>query len=107
MDLRAGPGFKKEWGSETTDIEFEGIAGTNIAWKPTKRQTLSFSTFFYTVLDDFDDHRTRTTFDWDYLLSEEINISLVLGILHEYQAIVDPGKEKDDTRIYTGIRYKF
>ncbi|MHC4855463.1 MAG: DUF481 domain-containing protein [Planctomycetota bacterium] len=107
MDLRAGPGLKKEWGSETTDPELEGVAGTNIEWKPTKKQTFNFSTFFYTVLDDFDNHRTRTIFDWDYLLSDEIDLSLVLGISHEYQAIVDPGKDKNDTRIYTGIRYKF
>ena len=107
MDLRAGPGVRKEWGSDNTDPKFEGLAGTSFEWKPTKRQTFSFSTLFYTVLSDFDDHRTRTTFDWDYLLSDEINLSFVLGILHEYQAYVDPGKDKNDTRIHTGIRYKF
>jgi hypothetical protein len=30
-----------------------------------------------------------------------------VGILHEYQAYVDPGKDENDTRIQTGIRYKF
>jgi len=107
MDLRAGPGVRKEWDSETTDPEFEGVVGTNFEWKRTKRQTFSFSTFFYAVLDDFDDNRTRTTFDWDYLLSEEINLSFVLGVLHEYQSVVDPGKDKNDTRVHTGIRYRF
>jgi len=107
MDLRAGPGIRKEWGSDNTDPKLEGVAGTSFEWKPTTRQTFSFSTLFYTVLSDFDDHRTRTTFDWDYLLSDEINLSFVLGILHEYQSIVDPGKDKNDTRIHTGIRYKF
>ncbi|OQY07425.1 MAG: hypothetical protein B6I25_01740 [Planctomycetales bacterium 4572_13] len=107
MDLRAGPGVRKEWGSDNTDPKFEGIAGTSFEWKPTARQTYSFSTLFYAAISDFSDHRTRTTFDWDYLLSDEINLSFVLGILHEYQSVVDPGKDKNDTRIHTGIRYKF
>ena len=107
LDMRAGPGVRKEWGSDTTDPEFEGVAGTGFEWKPTRRQTFSFSTSLYAVFSDFSDNRTRTTFDWDYLLSDEINISFVLGILHEYQSVVDPGKDKNDTRIHTGIRYKF
>ena len=107
MDLRAGPGVRKEWGSDNTDPKFEGVAGTSFEWKPTARQTYSFSTLFYAAISDFSDNRTRTTFDWDYLLSDEINLSFVLGILHEYQSVVDPGKDKNDTRIHTGIRYKF
>ena len=107
MDLRAGPGVRKEWDSNDTDPEFEGITGTSFEWKPTAKQTFSFSTAFYAVFDDFSDNRTRTTFDWDYLLSEEINLSFVLGVLHEYQSVVDPGKDENDTRVHTGIRYKF
>ncbi len=107
LDMRAGPGVRKEWGSENTDPKFEGLVGMGFEWKPTARQTYSFSTLFYPVLSDFSDNRTRTTFDWDYLLSDEINLSFVLGILHEYQSVVDPGKDKNDTRIHTGIRYKF
>ncbi|MHC5103619.1 MAG: DUF481 domain-containing protein [Planctomycetota bacterium] len=107
MDLRGGPGVRKEWDSDTTDPEIEGIIGTNFKWKPTRRQTFSFSTFFYAVLDDFDDNRTRTTFDWDYLLSDEMNLSFVLGVLHEYQAVVDPGKDENDTRVHTGFRFRF
>ena len=107
MDLRTGPGVRKEWGSETTDPEFEGVAGTSFEWKPTKRQTFSLSTFAYAVMDDYDDHRTRTTFDWDYRIGDEIDLSLFFGVLHEYQAVVDPGNDKNDTRIHTGIRYNF
>jgi putative salt-induced outer membrane protein YdiY len=107
LDLRAGPGVRKEWGSDNTDPKFEGVAGTGFEWKPTARQTYSFSTLFYAALSDFSDNRTRTTFDWDYLLSDEINLSFVLGILHEYQSVVDTGKDKNDTRIHTGVRYKF
>jgi putative salt-induced outer membrane protein YdiY len=107
MNLRAGPGVRKEWGSDNTDPEFEGIAGTDLEWKPTAKQTFRFTTAYYSVLNDFDDYRTRTTFDWDYLLNNEMNLSFVLGVFHEYQAIVDPGKKRNDTRIHTGFRFRF
>jgi putative salt-induced outer membrane protein YdiY/preprotein translocase subunit YajC len=107
MDLRAGPGVRKEWGSETDDPEAEGLIGSSFEWKPTAKQTFSFKTLFYAAFSDFSDNRTRTTFDWDYLLNDEINLSFVLGILHEYQAVVDPGKDRNDTRIHTGFRFRF
>ncbi|MHC5180468.1 MAG: DUF481 domain-containing protein, partial [Planctomycetota bacterium] len=107
MDLRAGPGVRKEWGSETDDPEAEGLIGSSFEWKPTAKQTFSFKTLFYAAFSDFSDNRTRTTFDWDYLLNDEINLSFVFGILHEYQAVVDPGKDRNDTRIHTGFRFRF
>jgi putative salt-induced outer membrane protein YdiY len=107
MDLRAGPGVRKEWGSDNTDPKAEGVMGSGLEWKPTAKQTFSFKALYYSALDDADDYRTRTTFDWDYLLNDEMNLSFVLGILHEYQAIVDPGKDRNDTRIHTGFRFRF
>ena len=107
MDLRAGPGIRKEWGSDTTDLEAEGVIGSGLKWRPTARQTFSSSIFYYAVFKDTSDYRTRIRFDWNYLLSEEINLSFFMGLLHEYQSVVDPGKEDTDTRFNTGFRFKF
>ena len=107
MDLRAGPGIRKEWGSDTTDLEAEGVIGSGLKWRPTARQTFSSSIFYYALLTDTSDYRTRIRFDWNYLLSDEINLSFFLGLLHEYQSVVDPGKEDTDTRFHTGFRFKF
>ncbi|MHC4214641.1 MAG: DUF481 domain-containing protein, partial [Planctomycetota bacterium] len=79
----------------------------DFAWKLTKKQTIDLSTAVHPIISDFSDFRTRTTANWRFLLSKEMNLSFLIGILHEYQSVVDPGKEKNDTRIHTGIQFKF
>ena len=107
LDLRAGAGARKEWGSENDDVRPEGLGGVELSWKITERQSLNASSFIYPVLSDTDDYRTRTSMDWRFLLEKESKMSFLVGLLHEYQSIVDPDKERNDLRIYTGIRYEF
>lgn len=107
MNLRTGPGARKEWGSDNDDVRFEGAAALDLEWKISKRQTLSAMTGFYPVLTDFDDYRTRSTLDWRFLMDRELNLSLLLGLEHEYLNIVDPGSKQNDTRVYMGIQYDF
>jgi hypothetical protein len=107
LDLRLGAGGRKEWGSQSSDLKLEGLAGLDFEWKLTHKQTLETSLWLFPVLTDFDDYRTRTTFRWRYLLSKELDLSLLLGVLHEYQSITDPGSENSDTRVYTGIQIEF
>jgi putative salt-induced outer membrane protein YdiY len=107
LNLRVGAGGRKEWGSENKDIKLEGLAGFDLKWKLTDRQTFETAAFLFPVLTDFDDYRTRTTLNWRYLMSKELNLSLLFGLVHEYQSIVDPGTEKDDTRIFAGIQMRF
>jgi len=107
LDLRVGAGARKEWGSDNDDVRAEGLGGINFNWKITERQSLNASSFIYPVLSDTDDYRTRTSMDWRFMLHKESKMSFLVGLLHEYQAIVDPGKDRNDLRIYTGIRYEF
>jgi hypothetical protein len=107
VDLRAGAGARKEWGSENDNVRAEGLGGVELSWKITDRQSLNASSFIYPVLSDTDDYRTRTSMDWRFLLEKESKMSFLVGLLHEYQSIVDPDKDRNDLRIYTGIRYEF
>jgi hypothetical protein len=107
LDLRVGAGARKEWGSENDNVRTEGAGGLSLNWEITERQSLNASSFIYPVLSDTDDYRTRTSMDWRFLLHKESKVSLLVGLLHEYQSIVDPGKDRNDLRIYTGIRYEF
>jgi putative salt-induced outer membrane protein YdiY len=107
LDLRVGAGARKEWGSENDNVRAEGAGGLALNWKITERQSLNASSFIYPVLSDTDDYRTRSSMDWRFLLHKESKVSLLVGLLHEYQSIVDPGKDRNDLRIYTGIRYEF
>jgi hypothetical protein len=107
FNLRLGAGGRKEWGSQNSDIKFEGLAGLDFRWKITEKQTFETSLWYFPVLTDFDDYRTRTTVNWRYRLAEELNLGLLVGLLHESQSVVDPGNENSDTRVYSGIQVKF
>jgi putative salt-induced outer membrane protein YdiY len=107
LNFRLGAGGRREWGSKNSDLKFEGLTGLDFEWQLTKKQALETSVWFFPVITDFDDHRTRSRLNWRYKLSEEMDLSLLLGVLHETQSIVDPGDDDSDTRVYTGIQLGF
>jgi len=107
LNFRLGAGGRKEWGSKNSNLKFEGLAGIDFAWELTNKQTIETSVWFFPVITDFDDYRTRSSLNWRYKLSRESDISLLFGVLHEIQSIVDPGDDDTDSRIYTGIQLEF
>ncbi|MHC4757846.1 MAG: DUF481 domain-containing protein [Planctomycetota bacterium] len=107
LDTRVGVGARKEWQSENDDIRPEGHAGLSFKWKITRRQSFDASTTIYPVLSDTEDYRTRSTANWRFLIDREMRLSFLIGLFHEHQSIVDPGKDKNDTRIFSGIQYGF
>ena len=107
MDLRTGPGARKEWGSQNDDVEFEGAASFDLEWKITPRQTLTALAGYYPVLTDTNDYRTRSGLNWRFLMDRELNLSLLFGLEHEYMNLVDRGKKHNDTRVFMGVRCDF
>ena len=107
LNLRLGAGGRKEWGSQNDNLKFEGLAGIDFDWEFTERQTIETGIWFFPVLTNFDDYRTRSHLNWRYKLSKESDISLKLGVLHETQSIVDLGRNNNDTRLYTGLEIEF
>jgi len=107
LDLRLGAGTRKEWGSENDDAKPEGLAQLDLDWKITKKQSLTLSSAVFPVFSDLSDYRTRTTANWRFLFSEELKLGFLIGLLHEYQSIVDPGSDKNDLRVYTGLQFSF
>lgn len=107
LNLRLGAGGRKEWGSQNDNLKFEGLAGIDFEWELTDKQSIETGIWFFPVITDFDDYRTRSHLNWRYKLSKESDISLLFGVLHETQSIVDPGDDDSDTRVYTGIQLGF
>ena len=105
LSLLAGPGARKEWESINDNVRFEGVTGLDFIWNISKRQKITGFTGYYPVLTDFDDYRTRSSLNWRFLMDRELKLSFILGLEHEYLNIVDPGNDKNDTRVYVGIRH--
>lgn len=107
MDLRAGIGPRREFGSEDAAWKPEGLVGFDIEWKITKRQSVDLNSRFYPIVNDIRDYRTRTTAHWKLKVAPESDLSVTAGVVHEYQSVVDPGLDKNDIRIFTGVQYDF
>lgn len=107
LDLRAGIGPRKEFGSQDEDWKPEGLLGFDLEWEVTKRQSFDFNSTFFPIVSDLDDYRTRTTAHWVLKLTDDSDLSVTAGLTHEYQSVVDPGREKNDTKIFTGLQFGF
>jgi putative salt-induced outer membrane protein YdiY len=107
LDIGLGLGVRKEWGSQNNNPKFEGLIGADFEWAVTDTQTCTFSPHFFPVVGDLDDYRARVTGEWRFLLDKDMHLNFLIGILYEYQSIVDPEKEHGDLRVYLGLRYNF
>jgi putative salt-induced outer membrane protein YdiY len=107
LDGRLGLGARREWGSINNNFKFEGLIGADFEWRITSKQICKFAPYYYPVVSDFGDYRTRISGEWRYLFDEDMRLSFLVGSLYEFQSIVDPGKEHADLRVYLGLGYRF
>ncbi len=107
LDARGGVGPRKEWGSEDDDWEPEGLFGLRFDWEITRRQSFDASAAFLPVLADFGNYRTRSAAHWAVRIFNDLDLSVTAGATHEYQSEIDPGKDHNDLRFFTGLQFDF
>ena len=107
LDLLAGLGLSKEWDSPRTRIVPEGLLGAEIAWKPLEGHKLTASSMFYPELDHFGRYRLASKAAWNIDLAGIENLALSLGLEHDYESRVDPGRKKSDLRYTASLVFKF
>lgn len=107
LGLRAGIGAIKEWGSDNDDIRPEALLGGDLTWQVSDNQRIVASSTIYPDLEDTGEFRAVTSAEWNALLDEEMNLSLVAGLLHEYQSQVDDDIDKNDLKVYVGLSFDF
>ncbi|MFC1652323.1 YdiY family protein [Planctomycetota bacterium] len=109
VDLRGelGAGTRKEWGSINDAGKFEGLFGIIFGWEIMQGQSLDLAVSYMPVYTNFSDYRTRASLNWRLNLNKEATWSILLGMLHEYQSVVDPGIKETDMRTYLGLQVAF
>lgn len=107
LNLLAGIGAVKEWGSNNEDVRPEGLFGVEGAWQIAEKHSLTFSSTIYPDLDDVGEFRMLNTLAWSLLLDEQNGLSLSAGLRHEYQSVVDPDRDRNDLRLYAGLQLDF
>ncbi len=107
LDARVGVGPRKEWGSEDDDWEPEGLLGLRFDWEITRRQSFDASAAFFPILGSFGNYRTRSAVNWAVRVFNDLDLSVTTGLTHEYQSTIDPGKDHNDFRMFTGLQFDF
>ena len=107
LDLLAGIGAIKEWGSDNTDVRPEGLLGAEAEYTFAEKHSIKASTTYYPDLSDIGEFRWVNMVAYSLVIDEKHDLSLTAGIQHEYQSSVDPGRKYNDTRAYVGIEMGF
>jgi len=107
LSLRAGAGVVKEFGSKRNQLIPEGLFGADVDWKINDRQHFVASSTIFPDLDETGEFRALSTAAWVYDLDDESNMSLMFGLLDEYQSKVDAGVEHNDLRVFGGLGFDF
>ena len=107
LTISVGSGFRKEFNSSNESIIPEGLFGTKAQWNISKKQKLSAETTWYPDYADFENYRLVTKAIWNIQLDAVENLQFSVGLLHEYDSVVDAGVEKTNLRITAGIKYAF
>ena len=107
LTLRAGVGAVKEWLSDNDGWRMEGLAGFDFEWKLTKAQSLTTNFRLFPNFDEWSEYRTTTFAGWQMNIDKADGLALTLGLFHEYQSVVDPGRDQHDTRLFGGVTFDF
>ena len=104
---RIGVGASKEFGGDSNKIIPEGLAGVDLAWKISKRQSLTASTYYYPDLSDIGEFRWVSAIAWNMQIDQADGLSLTVGMLDEYESNIGPGTKHNDFKLFGGVTFDF
>lgn len=107
LDLLAGVGAVKEWGSDNDGVRPEGLLGIDGEYAFAERHSLRFASTIFPDLSNIEDFRWVNTAAWAWTIDKESDLALTAGLQHEYQSEVDAGRDRNDLRIYAGLQLDF
>ena len=110
FDLRGRLGFggTKTFGATGNDKWVpEAVLGLETEWLPAERQKITAFTTFYPSLSDGGEFRSLSGVDWALRLSDNLGLSLNLGVQNEYESDVPAGIEKNDLLYRAALLYDF
>jgi len=107
VDLRAGMGLSREFGSEDEDIHPEAQLGIEGEWKIDERQSLVGDTWVYPDVGDLGEYRITSSAAWQMKIDMKRAIAFKLGLENEYESDVRDGDDHNDLRVFGGLIFEF
>lgn len=106
ISSRFGAGASRDFGGPVDDWTPEALFGATYEHQFDPRNKLVAKFDYFPAWDDFADYRTITDLAWEYLLSEDRNLSLKLGTLHRHDSQPN-GARRNDLNYSALLLYKF
>ncbi len=107
LDLLAGLGAIREFGSSNDDIIPEGLLGFDVAWQISEHQSFTWAGRFFPDFNDFGDFRLTNELAWNMNIPDTDNMTLSLGISHEYDSKSTGPVRKNDVLYFATIGFDF
>jgi putative salt-induced outer membrane protein len=104
---RVGVGGFTTRGVEDDVSTPELILALDVDWAINDIESLDFSTAFYPDLDENGEYRNLTSINWRIKMVEESNLVLKLGLVNEYESLVEEGTEKNDFTYNFSLAWRF
>ncbi len=103
---RFGSGTSREFGGPNNNWIPEAVFGGDYEHQVTERNKLILKVDYFPNWTDFSDFRVVSDFAWEYLLSQERNLSLKLGGTDRYDSTPN-GLKPNDINYNVLLLYKF
>ncbi|CAE7826326.1 nudF [Symbiodinium necroappetens] len=104
---RAGLVAVQEYESDRDDVRLEGLLGVDLTWQIDKTQAFELSSTYFPDFDETGEFRLLTDAKWTLNLPQYEGASIFVGVRHEHQSVVDPGRENDDLLVVGGLGIDF
>jgi len=107
IDLRAGMGLAREFGSDEDNIKPEAQLGAEAEWTIDDRQSLVGETWLFPDLGDLGEYRWTAALAWQLKLDWKRGLALKFGLENEYESEVDPDADNNDLKLYGALVFEF
>ena len=103
---RIGLGGSYEFGGDNpAGLKPEGLLGLEGTYNFTERQSISFSSTLFPILDEFGQSRNQATLSYNYKMTE--HLSLKLGLENNYASRTEGDAEHNDLKYFGAVAYSF
>ncbi len=104
---RFGLGGNKTEGGTNEEFTSEAQITWDSSWTISEREALDFTSTFYHNLEENNEYRNITTFNWKMKMTETGKLAMKIGIISEYDSLADDGTEKKEFKYNISLAWWF
>jgi putative salt-induced outer membrane protein YdiY len=93
---RIGLGGNKTYGDMDEVYTREASLGLDSSWAISERESVEFKTTFYPSLEERNEYRNITAFNWKMVMSAQVKLAMKIGLINEYDSLAAPDTDKSD-----------